>query len=428
MNARRLVSYASLGAATKALTLPLISYLPPFYATQAGLPIATVGVLFMAARFWDVLIDPVVGFVMDRYNAPLGRRKFWILLSLPLILGSLWSLFVPGDNVNIYSFGLLLFVFYVGWTILTMSHAAWPAELTTRSEERVRLVAWREWAGVIGMISAVALPAVLEQTSKPALGDQLRVIATFVAVVLPLTAIIALVFLPDSRRSTVNPLAPSAAWQLLRQSSRLRRLLAADLLSGAAYAMISATSYFVMADYLGVGQRFSSIMAAFFLGMIIGVPLLMRLSVSRGTATGFAVAMSGAALMTLMFAIAPQGSFVAAACVNALVGFFTGGYQFNLNAAMVEIADEHRRESQQDAVAMHFALLALTNKIGYAVAVGVTYVMLGAFGYSAAGAGTQAPPTALLLTIGLVLPALLFVSAAFAFYRLPHSPRLATVS
>jgi glycoside/pentoside/hexuronide:cation symporter, GPH family len=52
--ARTVLAYAILGAPLTALTLPLIVYLPPFYASVAGLPLAAVGLAFTAARRWSV--------------------------------------------------------------------------------------------------------------------------------------------------------------------------------------------------------------------------------------------------------------------------------------------------------------------------------------------------------------------------------------
>jgi glycoside/pentoside/hexuronide:cation symporter, GPH family len=44
-----------------ALGLPLVVYLPPYYAGTLGLPLATVGFLFAFVRIVDIPLDPLLG-------------------------------------------------------------------------------------------------------------------------------------------------------------------------------------------------------------------------------------------------------------------------------------------------------------------------------------------------------------------------------
>jgi len=49
-----------------ALTIPLVTYLPEFYANTLGLHLSAVGLTFMIARLMDISFDPVFGVLMDR--------------------------------------------------------------------------------------------------------------------------------------------------------------------------------------------------------------------------------------------------------------------------------------------------------------------------------------------------------------------------
>ena len=78
-----LMAFSAPAVPISALGLPLSVYLPPFYAAIVGLDLATVGIVFMLARFWDIFTDPSLGLLGDRFNTRWGRRKPWIVASVP---------------------------------------------------------------------------------------------------------------------------------------------------------------------------------------------------------------------------------------------------------------------------------------------------------------------------------------------------------
>lgn len=409
--------YAAIGFITKALTLPLISYLPPAYAQATGLPLATIGVLFMVARLWDILLDPIAGYCIDRFDPPFGPRKFWIALAALVMFLTIPPVFAPGAfglgrGGAIALPALLLLIFYFGWTMMSVAHAAWPAELSEAPADRARLIAWREWAGVLGMLGIVSAPAIVEHLGRGRLTEQLSVMGSFAMVTLPIALILSL-RLPRGERRGDAQADPLAVLRLLRGSGRLQRLLLADLLSGSGFAVISATSFFIL-SLLGLGASFSTLMLVYFIGMIAGVPLFLRLTIRAGARTSFAIAMAGAAAATLGLALVSHGALGAAMALQFAVGLFTGGYQSNLNAAMVAAAGEDAERSGRSTMGSHFALLALTNKLGYAVAIGICYPLLDALGFRGAAAASESNG-ALLMAIGLGGAALLLALGGAAF-------------
>jgi glycoside/pentoside/hexuronide:cation symporter, GPH family len=406
-----LAGYAAIGLVVKALTLPLVSYLPPAYAQATGLPLATIGILFMIARLWDIVLDPLAGYLVDRFHPPLGPRKFWIMLAGALMFALIPPVFAPGlfglgRGGSIIGPAALLLLFYFGWTLTSVAHAAWPAELATRIADRARLIACREWAGVIGMLAIVSAPAIVEQLGRHRITDQLAIMGGFMMIVLPL-ALAATLRLPRTRATgdSARP-DPLAVLRVLRSSIPLRRLLLADLLSGGGFAIVSATSFFIFSGALGLGGAFSTLMLLYFIGMIVGVPLFLRITILAGPRRSFITAMIGAALSILALALVPRGAIGAAMAIQFAAGLFTGGYQPNLNSVMVEIAQADEQASGRAAIGSHFALLALTNKLGYALAIGICYPLLGQLG---AGNGFA------LLAIGLGGPALFLLLGAAAF-------------
>ena len=98
--------------------MPIAVYLPPFYSEGMGLSLATVGLIFTLARIWDVVTDPLMGVAIDRFPSRWGRRKHWIALSIPLLMISVWMVFMPNpESVSPTYLAFWLIVLYVGYTL-----------------------------------------------------------------------------------------------------------------------------------------------------------------------------------------------------------------------------------------------------------------------------------------------------------------------
>lgn len=64
---------------------------------------ATMGLLLAAARLWDGVTDPLVGYLSDRTRSRFGRRRVWLFASaLPIAAGvvMIWSPPAALEGVN----------------------------------------------------------------------------------------------------------------------------------------------------------------------------------------------------------------------------------------------------------------------------------------------------------------------------------------
>lgn len=156
-----LLAYSLPGLPIAALGLPIAVHLPNFYAVEVGLGYGAVGIIFGLARFFDVFLDPVMGVVSDGVRTPWGRRRIWMVLSIPIMVAAAVMVFMPQPGVSFaYAIGALIFL-YVGWTMLTISHLALGGELTSDYHERSRVTAAREVALLLGVIAVLLLPVMI---------------------------------------------------------------------------------------------------------------------------------------------------------------------------------------------------------------------------------------------------------------------------
>ena len=151
------------GAAAFALgmpTIPLLIHLPPVYAEELGLGLTATGTALFAARFVDVITDPVIGAVSDRLKSPFGRRK--PLIALGALVGALGVLLLlnPLEDAGALYLAGWASVLYLGWTLINIPYLAWGADLHTAYDRRARLTGIRESFMLAGILVAGVIPAV----------------------------------------------------------------------------------------------------------------------------------------------------------------------------------------------------------------------------------------------------------------------------
>lgn len=120
-------------------------------AQGLGMPPLLWGIAFFLPRFWDSIIDPVMGYITDNTRSRFGRRKPYIVLGAVLAglsFIAMWQL-DPANGVtyNFIFFTLLSLVFYTALTVFAAPYVAMGYELSTDFHERTRLMAVSQWIG-----------------------------------------------------------------------------------------------------------------------------------------------------------------------------------------------------------------------------------------------------------------------------------------
>lgn len=395
----RLAAFSGPAIPISALGLPIGVYLPQFYAGPMGLGLAAVGTVFMLARLWDVVTDPMMGIISDRFPSRWGRRRHWIVLSVPLLLVCAYMVFVPTAPVtSVYLIGWMFFL-YIGWTMLTISHMAWAAELSDNYNERSRIQGYREAFQLLGVPLVLLIPALIEQTGAENMeAARVAAIGWFIVAVLPIAVGINILFVPERKSTPQPPLDIKAAVRAIFRNLSLRRLLAADFLSGFAGAAL-ASMYIYEATYVwGIGSVASFLLLIYFFGGIIFIPVVLKLSYRLGKhRTVVAAGLFNVLFPPVIFLI-PEGNYYVAALVLLFLGVNVGTTTTLYRSMMADVADIDELETGQRRTGLFYALLTLTQKLGGAVAVGVVFWTLALIGFvPEQGANTSSTLTGLSL-------------------------------
>ncbi len=132
---------------------------------------ATIGSLLLVARVWDAVTDPAAGWLSDRTNTPLGRRRPWFLGSALPLAGSIVMLWSPpadleGTQLTVW-IGIAIILFYTAYTAFRVPHIAMGAELSRGYHDRTRVFGIMQAVESIGMLSAAVILVFLERAEDP---------------------------------------------------------------------------------------------------------------------------------------------------------------------------------------------------------------------------------------------------------------------
>jgi len=403
------------------LGLPLVVYLPTYYAADLGLSLTAVGAAFMFVRVLDIAFDPFIGGVMDATRFRYGRFRLWLVISVPILCLATWRLFMAEPGVGSgYLLGWLLVV-YAGTSISTLAQIAWGAVLSPDYDQRSRIYAWWQAGNVVGMILVLALPALLPHLGFKEHGAAVAAMGWFVIVLTPLTVGIAIWRVPEPERTTQAHRTNIAAYLALLRRPTVLRILGADFLTGAGPAITGALFFFFFEQVKGFERAAASLLLLlYFLGGLAGAPLWAWLAVRLSKHRALALASGLYAALTLAVLAIPHGETLPAAALMFLIGVPYAAGPFLLRAMMADVGDEVRLDTGADRTGMLYALLSGTVKIGSAVAVGVAFPMLQVLGFDPHG--TDAEGLAGLQGLFVGLPALLAVIAGWLVLGFPLTP------
>jgi GPH family glycoside/pentoside/hexuronide:cation symporter len=372
LSAGALFVYALLGLPLAFVALPIYVHLPKLYA-DFGLSLGQIGAVLLAARVWDAIIDPLIGAWGDRH----GSRRASILLAVPLLIAGYFGLLAPPSGfVGAGWLLLMLLIVYLGYSLASVNHHAWGAELSADPLQRTRITAAREGCALLGVLLAAVLPGLL----APTLGAGLMRLAWVFATVMLLSAAL-LWRVPHMPR---QPALRESGLYAALGSARFRRLLVVFAVSGIAAAIPASLVLFFVADVLGAEAQSGVFLGIYFLAGAAGLPFWVWLARLRGKRFAWGAGMALAVVVFVWAGTLGAGDVMAFAMICALSGLALGA---DLALPPSLLADLIGRE--QGGAGSYFGWWNFTAKLNLALAAGLGLPLLGWLGYVPGEKGGQ---------------------------------------
>jgi glycoside/pentoside/hexuronide:cation symporter, GPH family len=418
LGVRRLSAFALLGVATGGFNIPLHVFLPPYYTTTIGLPLQTVGLIFLIARLLGAVTDPLVGWASDRTRTRHGRRKPWILVGGGLFLLATLALFSPPRGAGAPWLLASLLAACLGWTATSTPLYAWGGELSADPRQRARVQAYIQTAASIGIFCVLLLPALLELLHWGSAGRRIQLMGLLIGLVLACALpLIGFLF----REAPVSAEAESSsAWTGVRQlvtDPTLLRIIGSDFCVSLGQGIRGAVFVFFVSQYMRLGFASALLLTQYAVG-IVASPLWAQVSYRLGrTRTLVTAELIQVAINLLLLAVLPGRLWLLVALIVAQ-GLTQGSGNLMLRAMIYDVADRHRRLSGSERAGVLSSIFNVTTNAAMAVSVGAAFVFLSRFGFRTTGVNDGHALGALVLVFALG-PALGHLASALLIVGLP---------
>ena len=393
LSARALWHYGLLALPIAFIGMPLHIYLPDFYATQHGVSLAAMGAVLLAIRAVDALQDPLIGYLSDRRYIQLPNI---MIASMAVLAISFVLLFLPPAIAPLAWFSIFLLLATTSFSVLNINFQALGAIWSDDKHDKTRIAARREAIGLIGLLLAAILPALLQQN----LSDKAAFhwVSAIFCVLLIISGIWFLRWMRTYAPKT-RPHGTQSLTGLWRNILSHRRFYLIYGLSSVASAIPAVLIIFYIRDYLKAENYLGLFLTLYFLSGALGLPLWQRAAKRWGKHATWLVAMLLATTSFIWVSFLTGGDVVAYGIICVASGLALGA-ELALPPAI--LADKMEQGEGRSHASGSFSVLTLLAKAALALASAIALPLLGIANFTPAAQNSTDALWVLVLLYGML--------------------------
>jgi GPH family glycoside/pentoside/hexuronide:cation symporter len=349
------------------------------------------GALLFAMRLFDMIQDPVLGWISER----LTRSKKLAMTLAAVVMGvSMIGLFAVAPPIApIWWFGITVTGLFTAFSFLTINFYAQGVSKAGKDPQgHVRLAAWRESGALLGVCIAAIVPTVL-------IGVVADPFAAFAYGFSALTLIAAFFMWPEWKGRGNQE--PSQIGEIISDKTA-RKLLILALVNATPLAVSSTLFLFYVESKLGAVGWEGALLVLFFLAAAISSPMWSALARRYGAKPVLLCAMVLAVASFAYTLTLSSGDVIPFAVICVLSGA-TIGADLTLLPAMFA----KRMAAISPNGAQGFGLWNLVNKFTLAFAAVVLLPLLEKSGFQAGATNVPQDAITMLTVLYALVPSLL---------------------
>ena len=401
---------------------PVIVFVPRFYASDIGVPLAMVGTIMIAVRIFDVITDPLMGYLSDHTRSRFGRRRPWILASTPILMVSIYQLFLPPEDAGGSHMLIWSMVLSIGTTMMLIPYYAWGAELSTDYNERSRITGGRAMAGVMGSLTAQLVPAAaLILFGIGGSAAVLEIVGITMLIVMPVCVALTLLYTPEAQvevRSTVPVLR---GLKIMWENRPFKMLVVAFMIGSIGLNITTPLYIFFIADVLGAEDQAIFMLTFFYLTSFFAVPFWVWLSRRIGKHRAYIASFVVIACAHPFYLLLGEGDFWFMLPITVATGFAAGGFAQSLpNSMKADVIDLDNLASGENRAALFFSSWSFAQKGTSSIGAAIAMFGLALFGFDAApGASNGSDELFGLRFLFSTFPSIFFLVGAAVVWKYP---------
>lgn len=404
-----------------------------FYTDVVRLGPGLVGLAFaISYGVWNAINDPLIGVISDRTRTRWGRRIPYIAVGAPLtflLFVLIWSpplggtpLTDPSHTGIFLYFAVLIALFDLAYTAVSVAYTALFPEAFEDLEERTEVSIYRQVAAMIGTALGLAMMPVLVGALSERFGDLGGWTGAGVILGLIGGGAFGVALLGSRERKEVSAEEAMPFVAAFKETFTNRTFLAfvgANLMICYIWSWLSAMVPFFTKYVIGAEEeQMSLIFVGMFVSSMAFYPLWRKIALRLGSkrTLGLAVTLFVVFLLPVLFVRnVPQ-----AVVMMLLVGAANSGITLVRDIVLSDVIDEDELHTGRRREGSYFGVNAFIERLVMVLIGGSTSVVLGLSGYNAE-LTAQPPSVALGIRLGMgLLPvvALAIFLAALRFYPL----------
>ena len=367
-----------------------------YFTDVVGINPAFVGTLFLMARLWDAINDPIMGMIVDNTRSRFGKFRPWIFIGTILNSVVLFLLFRKPDleGTSLYLYYSVMYILWgMTYTIMDIPYWSMIPTLATTKEDREKIsVVPRIFASLGGLTVTTFGIALVNKLGN---GNQIKGFEYFalgIVIIFIISTIVTCINVKEKTQVQVNneKVNIKQAFNILKQNDQLLVFIGIVLAYNLAMQLAGGAAIYYF-KYVAGKESLFSLYSFFKVAEIGGLMLFPVVTRKIGRQQVFRVAtilpMFGLITLFISGLIAPQSILfisVSAVLLNLGSGFLLG----STTVMLADIVDygEYKLGSRNESII--FSAQTLLVKLASALSGWLIGVGLSLIGY-VAGAAVQ---------------------------------------